>query len=135
MGGYTGPAVSVSKKEYRYVKMYKNHFVKFLRYACLFDCLDKGRRIGTRSGRAGPPFSVRPEKEAKGAVLHGTSAAGRRSHEPTRSANLPKLNASRRFKHMERFVFAPAVRDRDKNPLTSHAIRFCGRCLGLQEAA
>ncbi|MCI6402371.1 MAG: hypothetical protein SPF51_08125 [Candidatus Fimivicinus sp.] len=33
--------------------------------------------IGPRSGRAGPSFSVRPEKEAKGAVLHGTSAAER----------------------------------------------------------
>ncbi|MBS5873792.1 MAG: hypothetical protein KIC46_06695, partial [Clostridiales bacterium] len=34
-------------------------------------------KVGTRSGRAGPSFSVRPEKEAKGAVLHGTSAAER----------------------------------------------------------
>ena len=33
-------------------------------------------------------------------------------------------NASRRFKHMERFVFAPAVRSRGKNPLTSHAEEF-----------
>ncbi|MCI6402268.1 MAG: hypothetical protein SPF51_07480 [Candidatus Fimivicinus sp.] len=33
--------------------------------------------IGTRSGRAGPSFSARPEKEAKGAVLHGTSAAAK----------------------------------------------------------
>ncbi|MCI6400573.1 MAG: hypothetical protein MR815_01870 [Oscillospiraceae bacterium] len=62
--------------------------------------------IGTRSGRAGPSFSVRPEKEAKGAVLHGTSAAERFSHEPTRSANLPKLDDSHRLKHMGRFVFA-----------------------------
>ena len=53
----------------------KNNFVKFLYYACFFDCLDNKRRIEPRSGRAGPPFSVRPEKEAKGAVLHGTSAA------------------------------------------------------------
>ena len=60
--------------------MYKNHFVKFPRYACFFDCLDKGRRIGPRSGRAGPSFSARPEKEAKGAVLHGTSAAERLRH-------------------------------------------------------
>ena len=62
--------------------------------------------ISPRSGRVGPSFSVRPEKEAKGAVLHGTSAAERLKHVETRSANLPKLNASRRFKHMERFVFA-----------------------------
>ena len=62
--------------------------------------------IGTRSGRAGPSFSARPEKEAKGAVLHGTSAAGRLSHVETRSANLPKLDDSHRLKHMGRFVFA-----------------------------
>jgi|GEM_PF-3945876 len=90
--------------------------------------------IGTRSGRAGPSFSVRPEKEAKGAVSHGTSAAEKSRHVKTRSANLPKLNASRRFKHMGRFVFTPAVRGRGKNPLTSHADHCCGRCLGLQGA-
>jgi hypothetical protein len=55
-----------------------------------------------RTGRAVPSFSVRPEKEAKGAVLHGTSAAERSRHVKNCSANLPKRNASRRFKHMER---------------------------------
>ncbi len=59
-----------------------------------------------RSGRAGPSFSVRPEQEAKGAVLHDTSAAAKLSHDQTRSANLPKLDDSRRLKHMGRFVFA-----------------------------
>ena len=59
-----------------------------------------------RSGRAGPSFSVRPEKEAKGAVLHGTSAAERLIHVETCSANLPKLDDSHRLKHMGRFVFA-----------------------------
>ena len=58
--------LSLSKKEYRFVKSVTIAFI---------DCLDNGRRIGTRSGRAGPSFSVRPEKEAKGAVSHGTSAA------------------------------------------------------------
>ena len=53
--------------------------------------------------------------------MHGTSAAERLRYVKTRSANLPKLDASRRFKHMERFVFTPAVRGRGKNPLTSHA--------------
>ncbi|MBS5874438.1 MAG: hypothetical protein KIC46_10020, partial [Clostridiales bacterium] len=49
--------------------------------------------------------------------LHGTSAAERLRHVETRSANLPKLNASRRFKHMGRIVFAPAVRGRgQKSP-------------------
>ena len=79
------------------------------------------KEIGPRSGRAGPSFSARPEKEVKGAVLHGTSAAARSRHVKTRSANLPKLDDSHRLKHMERFVFAPVVRGRGKNPLTSHA--------------
>ena len=92
-------------------------------------------KVEMRSGRAGPSFSARPEKEAKGAVLHGTSAAERSRHVKTRSANLPKLDDSHRLKHMGRFVFAPAVRGRGKNPLTSHAVGFCGCCLGLQKAA
>ena len=60
-----------------------------------------------RSGRAGPPFFVRPEKEAKGAVK--SMALRQREaliHVGARSANLPKLSHSRSFKHMERFVFA-----------------------------
>jgi len=68
--------------------------------------LTREEEIGMRSGRAGPSFSVRPEKEAKGAVLHGTSAAAKLRHVKTRSANLPKLDDSHRLKHMGRFVFA-----------------------------
>ena len=93
------------------------------------------QEIGMRAGRAGPSFSVRPEKEAKGAVLHGTSAAERLRHVKTRSANLPKLDDSHRLKHMGRFVFAPAVRGRGKNPLTSHAVGEAICCLGLQKVA
>ena len=86
--------------------------------------------IGTRSGRAGPPFSARPDKEAKGAVLHGTSAAGRWRHVKTRSANLPKLDDSHRLKHMGRFVFAL----RAKIPSRAAPNRYCGCCLGLPSA-
>ncbi|MCI6400296.1 MAG: hypothetical protein MR815_00455, partial [Oscillospiraceae bacterium] len=61
--------------------------------------LTKEEKIGMRSGRAGPSFSVRPEKEAKGAVLHGTSAAERLlRHVKNSSANLPKLDDSHRLK-------------------------------------
>ncbi|MDY5590702.1 MAG: hypothetical protein SPF51_04055, partial [Candidatus Fimivicinus sp.] len=107
-------------------------FRKSLRLLFLI-ALTREEEIGPRSGRAGPSFSVRPEKEAKGA-LHGTSAAERSRHVRSYSANLPKLNASRRFKHMERFVFAPAVRGRGKNPLTSHAVGEALCCLGLPSA-
>ena len=50
----------------------QNNFVTFLHYVCLFlITLTTEEEIGPRSGRAGPSFSARPEKEAKGAVLHG----------------------------------------------------------------
>ena len=47
------------------------------------NCFNGNRKLSMRSGRAGPSFSVRPEKEAKGAVSDrcdgrlstGTSAA------------------------------------------------------------
>lgn len=32
------------------------------------NCFHKNKKLSMRSGRAGPPFSVRPEKEAKGAA-------------------------------------------------------------------
>ena len=47
-----------------------------------------------------------PKRPSRWSLVHGTSAATRLSHERTRSAKLPKLNASRRFKHMGSFVFA-----------------------------
>ena len=47
-----------------------------------------------------------PKRPSRRSLVHGTSAATRLSHERTRSAKLPKLNASRRFKHMGSFVFA-----------------------------
>ena len=109
-------------------------YKKLLITLAFLSALTKEEKIGTRSGRAGPSFSARPEKEAKGAVLHGTSAAGRLRHVKSCSANLPKLDDSHRLKHMERFVFAPAVRGRGKNPLTSHVERFCGRCREAEAA-
>ena len=88
-------------------------------------------KVEPRSGRAGPPFSVRPEKEAKGAVLHGTSAAARLRHVKNSSANLPKLDDSHRLIHMGRFVFAL----RAKIPSRATQKSCCGCCLGLQKAA
>ena len=89
------------------ISLRQNNFLKFLRYACLFlIVLTTEEKIRSRSGRAGPSFSARPEKEAKGAVLHGTSAAERSRHVKNSSANLPKLDDSHRLKHMGRFVFA-----------------------------
>ena len=81
--------------------LHQNNFLKFLYY------LNKGRKNWPALRPRGPFFSARPEKEAKGAVSHGTSAAERLRHVKNSSANLPKLSRSRGFRHMGRFVFAP----------------------------
>ena len=67
--------------------------------------------IEMRSGRAGPSFSVRPEKEAKGAVLHGTSAAERSRHDRTRSAGRTKTRRLTALKQFVRPFFHRARRD------------------------
>ena len=74
---YSTERPNLSKKGYRFVKMYRKKFVKFSVTLAFLIAMTRGKEIGPRSGRAGPSFSVRPEKEAKGAVLHGTSAAAR----------------------------------------------------------
>ncbi|MDY5591600.1 MAG: hypothetical protein SPF51_08685, partial [Candidatus Fimivicinus sp.] len=89
--------------------MYKNNFVNFCITLAFLIALTTEEEIGPRSGHAGPSFSVRPEKEAKGAVSHGTSAAEGLRHVKNSSANLPKLDDSHRLKHMGRFVFAERV--------------------------
>ena len=72
--------------------------------------LTREEDIGTRSGRAGPSFSVRPEKEAKGAVLHGTSAAERWRHVETRSAGRTKTRCLTALKQFVRPFFHRAKR-------------------------
>ena len=62
----------------------------------------------SRSGRGGPSFSVRPEKEAKGAVMNGTAAAVFKLATPQRvRRTLPELGRSRGFKQAGRFAFCP----------------------------
>jgi len=67
--------------------------------------------IEMRSGRAGPSFSVRPEKEAKGAVLHGTSVAVNLRHDRTRSAGRTKTRCLTALKQFVRPFFHRARRD------------------------
>ena len=74
---YSTERPNLSKKGYRFVKMYRKKFVKFSVTLAFLIAMTREEEIGPRSGRAGPSFSVRPEKEAKGAVLHGTSAAAK----------------------------------------------------------
>ena len=73
--------------------------------------MTREEEIGTRSGRAGPSFSVRPEKEAKGAVLHGTSAAVKLRHDRTRSAGRTKTRRLTALKQFVRPFFHRARRD------------------------
>ena len=68
-------------------------------------------KVEPRSGRAGPSFSVRPEKEAKGAVLHGTSAAERSRHVKNSSAGRTKTRRLTALKQFVRPFFHRARRD------------------------
>ena len=86
---------NLSKMGYRFVKMYKKKFVKFSVTLAFLIALTTEEEIGPRSGRAGPSFSARPEKEAKGAVLHGTSATERFS----RALPWPSVSAQRRINY------------------------------------
>ena len=65
---YNTERPNLSKKGYRFVKMYRKKFVKFSVTLAFLIAMTRGKEIGPRSGRAGPSFSVRPEKEGKGAV-------------------------------------------------------------------
>ena len=86
------------------------HNISALRLPFLI-ALTREEEIGTRSGRAGPSFSARPEKEAKGAVLHGTSAAERWKHVKTRSAGRTKTRRLTALKQFVRPFFHRARRD------------------------
>ena len=86
--------------------------------------LTREEKIRPRSGRAGPSFSVRPEKEAKGAVLHGTSAAARWSHEPTCSAGRTK---TRRLTALRQFVRPFFHRARRDEKIPSRATQLAKR--------
>jgi len=72
--------------------------------------LTRKEEIGMRSGRAGPSFSARPEKEAKGAVLHGTSAAARWRHVESCSAGRTKTRCLTALKQFVRPFFHRASR-------------------------
>ena len=109
---------SLLKKKYHFVKMHGNDLVNRSALRPRGPFLFRSTGKGSKRGRFARHFG-----------------SGKKfSHEPSRSANLSKLSRSRGFRHMERFVFTPAVRGRGKNPLTSHAVRFCGRYLGLPSA-
>ncbi len=77
----------------------------------VYIALTRQEETETRSGLAGPSFSVRPEKEAKGAVLHGTSAAERLRHVETRSAGRTKTRRLTALKQFVRPFFHRAKRD------------------------
>ena len=117
------------KVERAYFTQSDNFFVmcrvSLTRLHFLYSCKENEAKESTRGQSPSTPS-------------HGTAAAGRMRHGRTRSAKLPKLNASRRFKHMGSFVFssrhAKRRMARGKNPLTSHAVGEALRCLGLPSA-
>ena len=87
-----------------------------------------------RSGRAGPSFSVRPEKEAKGAEATVATVACARHFssdkiEPRTNpfGEAPQTQRLTAFQTHGKVRFCPP----GKNPLTSHAVRCYKCCLGL----
>ncbi|MBS5874299.1 MAG: hypothetical protein KIC46_09310, partial [Clostridiales bacterium] len=86
--------VNLSKKGYRFVKIHENNLVNW-------------NALRPR----GPFLFRRPEKEAKGAVLHGTSAAERLRHVETRSAGRTKTRCLTALKQFVRPFFHRAKRD------------------------
>jgi len=84
----------------------KNNFVNFCVMHAFFNCLNKTRRNWNALRPRGPFLFRSAGKGSKRGRFTRHFGSGKKfSHEPSRSANLPKLNASRRCKHMERFVF------------------------------
>ncbi|MCI6400211.1 MAG: hypothetical protein MR815_00020, partial [Oscillospiraceae bacterium] len=86
--------------------------------------------IGTRSGHAGPSFSARPEKEAKGAVFARHFGSGKMK---PRTNPFGEPSQTRRFTSSQthgKVRFYPT----GKNPLTSHAVSKALCCLGLPSA-
>ena len=87
----------VSAKPTAQLIVASEQFRKFLHYACLFDCLDNGRRNWN---------ALRP----RGPFLFRSAGKGSKRGRFARHCGS------------------------GKNSLTSHAVRFCGRCLGLPSA-
>ena len=96
--------------------------------------MTRKEEIGPRSGRAGPSFSVRPEKEAKGAVLHGTSAAERLRHVKKVRRTFPN-STPHGVSHTWQGSFLPLpCAAGAKIPSRATQNRCCVRCLGLPAA-
>ena len=95
-----------------------------------FDCLDKGRR-NWNALRPRGPFLFRSagkgSKRGRFARHVGSGKMKPRTNpfgEPSQTQPLTRLQTHGKVR------FCPT----GKKPLTSHAVRSCGRCLGLQEA-
>ncbi len=105
-------------------------FITFLRYACLFDCLDNGRR-NWNALRPRGPFLFRSagkgSKRGRFARHFGSGNMKPRSNpfgEPSQTQPLTRLQTHGKVR------FCPT----GKNPLTSHAVGEAICCLGLQKA-
>ena len=109
----------------------KNNFVKFLHYACFFDCPDNGRRNWSALRPRGPFLFRSAGKGSK----RGRFArhVGSRKIE-TRKNPFGEPSQTRRFTSSQthgKVRFCPT----GKNPLTSHTVSKALCCLGLQKAA
>jgi len=91
--------------------MHKNNFVNFCITLAFLIALTTEEELKRAQAARALPFPFGRKRKQKGPFRTALRQREADSHKPTRSANLPKLNASRRFKHMERFVFCAAAQN------------------------
>lgn len=135
------------KKVYPFIKIHKDDsakmFKKILLMLSVVNCFHKNKKLSMRSGRAGPSFSVRPEKEAKGAEATVATVACARHFssdkiEPRTNpfGEAPQTQRLTAFQTYGKLRFCPLSMQSGacravKNPLTSHAEGAALCCLGL----
>ena len=114
------------------ISLRQNNFLKFLRYACLFlIVLTTEEKIRSRSGRAGPSFSARPEKEAKGAVCTAHRQRKDSATIKTVRRDAQKLAASRRSNNLcARFFTARDAMKKSPHEPRSQILRALPRPSG-----
>ena len=116
------------------ISLCPNNFVKITHYACFFECSDKGRENWNALRPRGPFLFRSAGKGSKRVRFARHFGSGKIE---TREKLFGEPSQTRRFTSSQTYGkvrFAPAVRGRGKNPLTSHVERFCGRCREAEAA-
>ena len=107
-------SLSLLKKGYRFVKIHKNNLVNWNALRPRGPSLFRSAGKGSKRGRIARHF--------------GSGESETRPNPFGEPSQTQRLTA---FQTHGKVRFFPCRARQGKNPLTSHAVRFCGRCLGL----